>query len=88
MLKYSYSLNLIISNNNGESPKSSTSDEEYSNENNAYNVDNSNNNQLIKWTVDDLVTIDDSDEKVYEDLCYVTISSSFPLEVFITFIPN
>ncbi|KAL7033090.1 hypothetical protein ACKWTF_007481 [Chironomus riparius] len=73
-------LQTTATNNNGESPKSSTSDEEYSNENNAYNVDNSNNNQLIKWTVEDLVTIDDSEEKVYEDLCYVTISSSFPLE--------
>lgn len=74
-----------IRNNNDESPKSG-SDEEYSNENNAYNnVDNSNNNQLIKWTVEDLVTIEDSEEKIYEDLCYVTISSS--LEVFMTFIP-
>lgn len=71
---------ILISNNNDELPRS-PSDEEFSNENTA------NTNQLIKWTIEDLVTIDDNDEKIYEDLCYVTISSSFPLEVYINFIP-
>jgi hypothetical protein len=77
------------SNNNGETetPKSSEDDENNSEESssNDTNLVDSSNNQLIKWTAEDLVvTVDDSEEKIYEDLCYVTISSSaFPSEVFI-----
>jgi hypothetical protein len=73
------------SSNNNDSPKSSVSDEESSNENTNL-IDTSNNNQLINWTAEDLVTIDDSEEKIYEDLCYVTISSTFPTEVFINLV--
>lgn len=81
------------SNNNGEAenetetPKSSEDDEnnsEESSSNDTNNVDTS-NSQLIKWTAEDLVAIDDGEEKVYEELCYVTISSSFPSEVFMAF---
>lgn len=76
------------SNNNGEidTPKSSEDDENNSEESssNDTNLVDSSNNHLIKWTAEDLVAIDDSEEKIYEDLCYVTISSSaFPSEVFI-----
>lgn len=79
----------LCSNNNAESPKSSASDEESSNGEKSLSTqsDTSNNNQfqLINWTVDDdLDPIDESDEKIYEDLCYVTIStSSIPSEVLI-----
>lgn len=78
------------SNNNGETetetPKSSEDDENNSEESSSHdtNLVDSSNNHLIKWTAEDLVAIDDSEEKIYEDLCYVTISSSaFPSEVFI-----
>lgn len=77
------------SNNNDESPKSSTSDEEFSNGEKSLSTqsDSSNNNQfqLINWTIDDLDPIDESDEKIYEDLCYVTISTSIPSEVLIKY---
>lgn len=78
----------MFSNNNGETetPKSSEDDENNSEESSSdNNLVDSSNNQLIKWTVDDLMTrdLEESEEKIYEDLCYVTISSSFPSEVFI-----
>lgn len=80
-----------LSNNNGEAenetPKSSEDDENNSEESSSNNTNlvDSSNNQLINWTAEDLECIDDSEEKIYEDLCYVTISSSsFPSEVFIT----
>lgn len=77
-------MRLSKSNNNGdaETPKSSEDDENNSEESFNHLVDSS-NNQLIKWTAEDLVAIDDGEEKIYEDLCYVTISSPFPSEVFI-----
>jgi hypothetical protein len=85
ILKYKYvysSITNVSNNNENESPKSSNSDEESSNENTSNIIDTSNNNQLINWTTDDLVCLDDSEEKIYEDLCYVTISASpFPQEV-------
>lgn len=89
LLSVSNLLCVTKSNNNGEAeietPKSSEDDENNSEESssNDTNLVDSSNNQLIKWTAEDLVTIDDSEEKIYEDLCYVTISSTFPSEVFI-----
>ena len=99
-LSFSLSLSLTVvlnyliteSNNNGENetetPKSSEDDENNSEESSSNDTNHldSSNNQLIKWTAEDLVAIDDSEEKIYEDLCYVTISSTFPSEVFIN--PN
>lgn len=80
-------MRLSKSNNNGDAdtPKSSEDDEnnsEESSSNDTHLLDSS-NNQLIKWTAEDLVAIDDGEEKIYEDLCYITISSTFPSEVFI-----
>ena len=74
-------------NNNDEFPKSSACDENPSNENsqNTQNsCDTSNNNQLINWSFDNFICTDESEEKIYEDLCYVTIS--YPLEVSIHFL--
>lgn len=66
-----------FSNNNDEFPKSSACDENPSNENsqNTQNsCDTSNNNQLINWSFENFICMDESEERVYEDLCYVTIS--------------
>lgn len=46
------------------------------------NLVDSSNNQLIDWENGE-DSGNDCDEKIYEDLCYVTISSTFPNEVFI-----
>lgn len=76
-----------FSNNNEEFPKTSACEENPSNENsqNTQNsCDTSNNNQLSNWSFDNFICMDESEEKVYEDLCYVTIS--YPLEVSIHFL--
>ena len=58
------------------------------NDDNKETIDNilvdSSNNQLIQWEIEDCVN--ECDEKIYEDLCYITISSTFPTEVFIKLI--
>ena len=51
-----------------------------------YNLVDSSNNQLIDWENGEEDSGNDCDEKIYEDLCYVTISSTFPTEVFIKLI--
>lgn len=77
-----------FSNNNDEFPNTSVfghvqPSKENKNTQNNSETDTSNNNQLKNnWTIDNFIAIDESEEKIYEDLCYVTISSSaFPLEV-------
>lgn len=50
------------------------------------NLVDSSNNQLIEWENCDEDSSNECDEKIYEDLCYVTISSTFPSEVLIKLI--
>lgn len=50
------------------------------------NLVDSSNNQLIEWENGDEDSSNECDEKIYEDLCYVTISSTFPSEVLIKLI--